>query len=99
MSTLALIVLTSEVISGIALAGGAALLFSSRSFRRLLLPLVAFAAGTLLGGALLHMLPESLDQFGAHTIVFVCVIAGFVVFFFVEQFLQWHHCQVGDESP
>jgi zinc and cadmium transporter len=57
-----------------------------------LLPLVAFAAGTLLGSALLHMLPAASAQFNGSIDVYLATLAGFVSFFFIEQFLQWRHC-------
>jgi zinc and cadmium transporter len=53
--------------------------------------MVAFAAGTLLGGALLHMLPGALEAMGSRPAVFLWVLAGFAAFFTLEQFLHWHH--------
>jgi zinc and cadmium transporter len=59
---------------------------------RALLPMVGLAAGSLLGGAFFHMLPESVDALGNELGVYVALVAGFVVFFVLEQFLHWHHC-------
>lgn len=42
----------------IAMVGGLTTLLCPETLVRLLLPLVALAAGTLLGGALFHMIPE-----------------------------------------
>ena len=57
----------------------------------MLLPLVAFAAGSLIGGALFHMIPASLTRMPAMTSL--CWVAvGFLLFFGLEQFLHWHHC-------
>jgi len=44
---------------GIAMVGGLATVLPKAWLDRLLVPLVAVAAGTLLGGAVFHMLPES----------------------------------------
>jgi zinc and cadmium transporter len=57
-----------------------------------LLPLVAFAAGSLLGGAFFHMLPASLASGISDLAVYALILAGFAVFFGLEQFLHWHHC-------
>jgi zinc and cadmium transporter len=76
----------------VALVGAFTLLLEERTFRRLLLPLVAFSAGSLLGGALLHMLPAAVEEMGHGLNVYLWVIAGFAVFFVLEQFLHWHHC-------
>ncbi len=60
--------------------------------RRLLLPLVAFSAGALLGGAFLHLLPESIIEIGPGLGMFLWLLVGFSIFFLLEQFLHWHHC-------
>lgn len=91
-SPLLWIVAGGLAMSALALVGGLTLLLPPRTLRRLLRPLVAFAAGTLLGGAMLHMLPGAIAQMGAGPEVFLAVLAGFTVFFALEQFLHWHHC-------
>jgi zinc transporter ZupT len=67
--------------SAIALVGGVTLVLSERTQRRMLLPLVAFAAGSLLGGAFFHMLPVGLASGMSEVAVFVLLLAGFAVFF------------------
>lgn len=76
----------------VALVGSTTLLLSERTLRRVLLPLVAFAAGSLLGGAFFHMLPTALAEMSGPTAVFAWLLGGFLVFFVIEQFLHWHHC-------
>lgn len=72
--------------------GAVALLLDDAALRRLVLPLVALAAGSLLGGALFHMLPAAVEAMGNGTALWVWVTAGFVAFFCFEQFLHYHHC-------
>lgn len=91
MSTLTWIVASGVAMSAIALVGSGTLLLRPEQLQRLLLPLVAFAAGTLLGGALLHMLPGAIEQSGARPAVFLWLLAGFTAFFALEQFLHWQH--------
>lgn len=93
MTTFAWIVASSLAMSAIALVGVVTLLLRPQTLARLLLPLVAFAAGTLLGGAFLHLLPAALAEAGATPGVLVWLLAGFVAFFAIEQFLQWRHCR------
>jgi zinc and cadmium transporter len=78
--------------SAIALVGGLTLLLPERVLRGLLLPLVAFSAGSLLGGAFFHMLPATLAAGAAPRRTFAWLLAGFLLFFLLEQFLHWHHC-------
>ena len=92
MTTLLWIVASGLLMSAIALVGAVTLLLSEARLRSLLLPLVALAAGTLVGGALFHLIPEAVDQLGNSLSVYVWIVAGFTVFFALEQFLNWHHC-------
>jgi zinc and cadmium transporter len=69
-----------------------ALALKEKTLRRILLVLVAFSAGSLIGGAFLHLIPEAIAKVGARLDVFLWVLAGFSIFFLMEQFLQWHHC-------
>jgi len=52
--------------------------------------LVGFASGSLIGGAFIHLLPESLEETGQT--MFYYVIVGIVFFFIMEKFLYWRHC-------
>jgi len=78
--------------SAIALVGSITLLMPPERLRRIVIPLVAFAAGSLLGGAFLHMLPAAAEQLGSYTSVALWTLGGFATFFALEQFLHWHHC-------
>ena len=86
------IVVSGIAMSAIALVGSVTLLFSERTLDRLILPLVAFAAGSLIGGAFFHMIPASIAELNAPLLTFVWVALGFLVFFALEQFLHYHHC-------
>ncbi|MGV0601943.1 ZIP family metal transporter [Mycolicibacterium elephantis] len=101
MSVLGWIVVSGLAMSALALVGGVALLLPQPVFLRVVLPMVALAAGTLVGGALFHMLPESIEVLGNQLSVYVWLAAGMVSFHILEQFLHWHHCHraVGDHQP
>jgi len=60
--------------------------------RRLVMALVGFASGTLLGGAFFHLLPEAVLEISPAVTIFYLVIFGMLVFFSVEKFLHWRHC-------
>ena len=80
------------LMSAIALVGSVTLLLSEATLNRVITPLVAFAAGSLLGGAFFHMLPAAMVAAPADPKVFLWVLIGFALFFALEQFLHWHHC-------
>jgi zinc and cadmium transporter len=80
----------SLVMSFVALVGGITLALPAWRLQQLLTPLVSLAAGSLLGGALFHMLPEgymALDPLRSGE----WIAAGFTAFLALEQFLHWHH--------
>jgi len=97
MSSLAWIVCGGLLMSCIALVGSVSVLLRPETLERVLLPLVALAAGTLLGGALFHMIPEGINNLGALT-AGVWILAGFATFLALEQFLHWHHCHRAEVS-
>ena len=85
LDTLLLIIIATIVNSLIALAGAITLYCSKKTLGRILFILVAFSAGTLLGGAFLHLIAESIEMAAASS-VFLLVIAGFSVFFLIPTF-------------
>jgi zinc and cadmium transporter len=92
VSTLAWILVSGTLMSALALVGSVTLLLPTRVFVRLVFPLVALAAGSLLGGALFHMLPESVEALGNDLTVYGWLALGIVAFLVLEQYLHWHHC-------
>jgi zinc and cadmium transporter len=101
VSTLGWIVVSGVLMSALALVGSVTLVLPERTFQRLVLPMVSLAAGSLLGGALFHMLPEAIDELGNRLAVYVWLCAGILSFFVLEQYLHWHHCHraVGAHRP
>jgi zinc and cadmium transporter len=53
--------------------------------------LVSYAVGTLLGAALLGLVPEALDDIPARPAL-VTALAGVLTFFVVEKLVLWRHC-------
>ncbi|MFO8010773.1 MAG: ZIP family metal transporter [Dehalococcoidia bacterium] len=92
MDDLSAIIVFGLLMSGIALVGSITLIIPEETLRKLILPFVALASGCLIGGALFHMLPESVDDMGNRTVVYVWLALGFLVFLILEHVLHWHHC-------
>lgn len=89
---LGFIVIATTVISLLSLIGIFFLRTKEKVLQRIIFALVSFATGALLGGALLHLLPESLT-IGDNA--FFYLIIGILVFFILEKFLYWRHCHKG----
>ncbi len=94
MLQLMYIILTTFAIALIAFIGVFTLAMREQLLNKILIILVSFSAGALMGGAFLHLLPESIEKSGnANILIFVLV--GFVLFFIIEKVLHWRHCHKG----
>jgi len=74
-----------------ALSGAVTFMLPKERVTALLLPLVALSAGSLIGGALLHMLPAAAEHMSSAELAHGWAAAGFASFFGLEQLLHWHH--------
>ena len=92
--TLFYILASTFLVSLISFVGALTLLLKEKLLNEILLFLVAFSAGTLIGGAFLHLIPEALESM-PHDTVFIYLLAGFIMFFLLEKYLYWRHCHNG----
>jgi len=95
MTTLYWIIFATFIISLISFIGALVLFLKEKILDKILVFLVSFSAGALLGGAFLHLLPEAIISVGAESKtllkVFLYLIFGFCLFFILENFIKWHH--------
>jgi zinc and cadmium transporter len=93
MSELLWILVATFVVSLISFIGATTLVLSEKLLKKILLALVGFAAGALIGGAFLHLLPESIERSATGDLhnIFLTVVLGFIIFFVLEKLL-WRHC-------
>ena len=95
MSVLFHILISTFLISVISFIGVFTLFLKEKLLDRILLILVAFSAGALIGGAFLHLIPEAIEKVGLEgnslLKIFLYLIFGFCIFFILEQFIRWHH--------
>ena len=62
--------------------------------QKILLFLVSFATGGLLGGAFLHLLPEAAEKLGLGWGFSLMTLGGILAFFILEKFIFWRHCHI-----
>lgn len=84
----------SVVVSLISLVGIFTFLFNDKLLNKLLILLIGFSAGGLIGGAFLHLLPEALEHDGSIN-TYIYLILGFIMFFVLERYFLWRHCHNG----
>jgi len=91
MSELFWILAATLMVSLISFIGVTTLALSEKLLKKILLMLVGFSAGALIGGAFLHLLPEAIESANTSMNIFIYAIVGFVIFFVLEKLL-WRHC-------
>ncbi len=95
MAPLFWILVSTFVISLIAFIGALTLFLKKELLDKILLLLVSFSAGALMGGSFFHLIPEAIIEFDSSEKgilkVFLYLLLGFCVFFALEQFISWHH--------
>lgn len=84
--------IASFAVSLISLIGIFALWVKEDALKRIIIFLVAFAAGSLIGGAFLDLIPEAALYIKDITQLFLYVTAGYLLFFILEKYLHWRHC-------
>jgi zinc and cadmium transporter len=85
----------SVAVSLISLIGIISLGLKEKFLNRILILLVGFGAGGLIGGAFLHLLPEALEKSTDFLNTFLFTLSGFIFFFILEKYLYWRHCHQG----
>ena len=90
MSSLINIITATVITSLFSFVGIYALSLKENTLHKILLVLVAFSAGSILGAAYFDLLPEAIELVEG-SVVFVYITLGFVVFFFLERFIYWYH--------
>lgn len=86
------IILATFIISLISLVG---LLVTHRQIKRLLHYFISFAAGTLIAASFFDLIPHALHELEEKTHIhesLVFIVCGIVLFFLIERFIHWHHC-------
>ena len=85
------IIAATLIVSLISLIGIFTLALKEELLNKSLIFLIGLAAGGLIGGAFIHILPEALQMSNVENI-FIYTMVGFVVFFIFERYVHWRHC-------
>lgn len=62
--------------------------------RKMLIYMISFAAGALIGDAFLHLLPEIVAEYGFTLNISLAILVGIIVSFILEKFIHWRHCHL-----
>jgi zinc and cadmium transporter len=82
------------IVSLVSFSGALTLLLGGDTLKKILLFLVSFSAGALLGDSFIHLLPEVVRTTGFGLDVAFSLMAGILSFFVLEKFVHWRHCHI-----
>lgn len=80
------------LISLISLIGVLALSVDQKKLYKILIYLVSFSAGTLMGDAFLHLIPEAFESSNEVIEISFSILGGVLIFFLIEKIIRWRHC-------
>ncbi|MEM4259778.1 MAG: ZIP family metal transporter [Candidatus Woesearchaeota archaeon] len=82
------------IVSLISLIGLFTFSLRQEFLKKILLFLVSFAAGALLGDSFIHLIPEIVESYGFTFQVSLMFLIGILLFFTLEKFICWRHCHI-----
>jgi len=94
LTTLQWILLMTLLNGLLAFAGAILYIILRKNLNKILIFLVAFTTGALLGGAFFHFIPEAVKELNILKTVTI-IFLGMIVFYLIEKILHWHHCHDG----
>jgi len=85
------------IVSLLSFIGFALLLLKRDRLQKLMMFLVSLSAGTMLGDAAIHLLPEAVAKNGDGLALWLWFLGGILIFFVLEKIVHWHHCHNPEE--
>lgn len=86
------------VVSLVSLVGLFTLSIKKETLHKYIFVLISLAVGALLGDAIIHLIPEALEE-SSELQASLLVIAGIILFFVIEKFIHWHHHGEDENVP
>lgn len=85
-------ILSVFLVSLISLIGVITLSFKTKRLQTFLIYLISLSAGTLLGDAFIHLLPEVTESSDFTLSISLTILLGIIIFFILEKIIHWQHC-------
>ncbi|MDR3168198.1 MAG: ZIP family metal transporter [Candidatus Peribacteria bacterium] len=78
----------------ISLIGILTLGIKTENLKKILIYFIAFSAGTLMGDAFLHLLPETVEEYGFEAPIGLAVLGGILIGLITEKIIHRNHCHL-----
>jgi zinc and cadmium transporter len=85
-------ILSVVIVSLISLVGVFTLAIDQKKLYQVLIYFVSLSAGTLMGDAFIHLIPESYETSRSALFVSFSILSGIFMFFILEKVIHWRHC-------
>ncbi|MEK6933279.1 MAG: ZIP family metal transporter [Nanoarchaeota archaeon] len=82
------------IVSLISFIGIISLSIKISKLKTILIYLISFSAGALLGDAFIHLLPEIIKNEGYTLYSAIYLLSGITIFFILEKIIHWQHCHM-----
>ncbi len=86
----AYILLSTILVSIPSLLGASVLTIREETLHRVLIFLIAFSAGAIMGAVYFDLLPEAIEQLESQ-VALDYIALGFIIFFILERLIYWYH--------
>jgi zinc and cadmium transporter len=80
------------LVSIISFIGVFTLSIKTKNLKTILIYLISFSAGALLGDAFIHLIPEAAEKSGFTLNLSAYILTGIAIFFILEKVIHWQHC-------
>ncbi len=80
------------LISLMSLVGVFTLSIKPKTLDRILIYMISFSAGALIGDSFVHLLPEIAEEHGFGIDISIMIMVGIAFSFIVEKIIHWRHC-------
>lgn len=84
-------IISVTVVSIIALIGIITFAIKDKYLKKIVIYLLSFSAGVLLGDTFIHLLPEIVADYGFDIKISLYILMGILVSFFIEKVIHWSH--------
>ncbi len=82
------------IVSLISFIGIISLSIKISKLKTILIYLISFSAGALLGDTFIHLLPEIIENTGYTLYSAIYLLSGITIFFILEKIIHWQHCHM-----
>lgn len=86
--------LSVTIVSLLSFVGIFTLAIKLEKLKKLTMSMVSLSAGTLLGGAVLHLMPEAIERDESNQSIWLLFLCGILIFFILEKIICWRHCHI-----